>query len=104
MPLSPLLERFTLNDEGVDRLVAAIGVERIDGREIVLVVPDDALETEGDDMEAWICERVEGPDGPALAELTDDALIDRAWEIFEDKLALGLTADAQGDAPPEESS
>jgi len=94
MPLSPLLERFTLHDEGVDRLVAAIATERIGDREIVLVVPDDALETEGDDMEAWICERVDHPDGAALVELTDDASIERAWEIFEDKLALGLTADA----------
>lgn len=93
MPLSPLLERFTLNDEGVDRLVAAIASEQIGDRDIVLVVPDDALDTEGDDMDAWICERVAGPDGPTLRELDDDALIDRAWEIFEERLALGLTAD-----------
>lgn len=91
MPLSPLLERFTLDDEGVTRLVAAIASERIGGRDIVLVVPDDALETEGDDMEAWICERVDVGGAATLRDLDDEELIDQAWATFEDKLQLGIT-------------
>jgi hypothetical protein len=90
MPLSPLLERFTLDDEGVPRRVAAIASERIGLRDIVLVVPDDALETEGDDMEAWICERVMVDGEPALRDLDDDDAIDAAWAAFEDKLSLGI--------------
>jgi hypothetical protein len=74
--------------------VAAVASETFEGREVVLLMRVDAPESSDLDADAWLYERVESPDGPALVELTDadEDLIERAWTVFEE--ALGLEEEA----------
>lgn len=88
MPLSPLYERFTIDDDGVERDVCAIVAQRFGPREIVLLLPADVGESPDPDTDAWIFERVEVDGEPGLVPLEDDDLIDRAWAHFDEQLAL----------------
>ena len=99
MPLSPHLERFELDDEGVPRTVALIAAYRSGEREVVLLLPDDADEHPGDETDAWIRIRVEREGQVVLEELDEDALIDEAWAYFDEAFDLASEGEPSRGAP-----
>lgn len=99
MPASPHLERFTLVDEGDTHEVVAIAHHTLDGQELVLVVPEAAFDEPDPDMDAWVRAVVDDPRGGRALGDVPDALVDPAWEVFEQALSLTF-ASAESDAAP----
>ncbi|MFK7929279.1 MAG: hypothetical protein AB8H79_13885 [Myxococcota bacterium] len=92
MPASPHLERFTLNDEGQHVDVVAIAHHTIDGTELVLLIPEDAFDEPGDDMDAWV-QAVTAKDGTRALTEPPEAAVDPAWAVFEEVLTLTFSND-----------
>lgn len=94
MPAAPQLERFILAEDGVSHDVVALAHRTVGGKELVLLVHEDAFDTPGDDMDAWVRQVVDGALGRELADPPDE-LVDPAWDEFEDILALTFSGDPQ---------
>jgi uncharacterized protein YrzB (UPF0473 family) len=92
VPFSPHLERFTFTEDGVEVLAVALASQSLGGREVVLLLPENALDNEGDDMDAWLREL--GPNGDLL-EIDDEAILEQAWDLFEDVLQLTFSDEAE---------
>ena len=92
MPAAPQLERFILDEDGVQVDVIALAHRTIGGQELVLLVHEDAFDTPGDDMDAWVRAVVDGPLGRELADPPDE-VVDAAWAEFEDVLALTFSGE-----------
>ena len=90
MPFSPQLERYTLKDEGVVVPVVALTSQEVLGHEILLLLPENALDLPGDDMDAFL--RKVGAEGELL-EIEDDVILEAAWVAFEEVLQLTFSED-----------
>ena len=92
MPASPHLERFTLDDDGTSVDVVAIAHHQLEGHELVLLVREDAFDSPGDDMDAWVRAAVQVDGTRQLAD-PPDAVVDPTWEVFEEVLSLTFSGD-----------
>jgi len=90
VPFSPQLERYTLKDEGVVVPVVALTSQEVLGHEILLLLPENALDLPGDDMDAFL--RKVGAEGELL-EIEDDVILEAAWVAFEEVLQLTFSED-----------
>lgn len=94
MPASPHLERFTVDDDGTPVDAVALAHHKLNGHELVLLVPDNAFDEQGDDMDSWVRVAVD-IDGQRVLRAPPDALVDEAWTFFEDVLSLTFSGSGE---------